>query len=188
MTPVARTVPALRKPSPNPLEPARIRAAELADASGIVSIYNAAVATTTATFDTRPRTVAAQRRLLQDHGPRFPVLVAETAGLLVGWSSLSPWSDRPAYSRTGETSVYVQPAAQGRGVGGLLLDALIARSRELGFHTILARIAEPNPASAGLHRSRGFLPVGTMREVGYKFGHFIDVTLWQLEFGPGAGG
>lgn len=181
MRPTSAAGSSPRIPARSPVSPIDIRSARVADADGIRAIYNAAVATTTATFDTEPRTPMAQRAWLRGHGTRFPVFVATAEGHVVGWSALSPWSDRPAYGQTGETSVYVSPPFQGSGIGGTLLDALIQRSKAGGFHTLLARIAEPNPPSSALHRSRGFRPVGTMQEVGYKFGRFIDVTLWQRQ-------
>lgn len=156
------------------------RPASLDDAAAIAAIYNDAVLHTTATFDTEPRSLEAQRAWLREHEGRYPVLVAEEGGAVVGWASLSEYSSRCAYRETAENSVYVAAGARGRGVGRALMEALIAESRRGGFHTLLARIAEGNPASVKLHEALGFRTIGVMKEVGFKFGRRIDVAMLQL--------
>src|SRR3954454_2525457 len=94
-----------------------IRRAELADAPAIAEIYNEAIATTTATFDTEPKTVEERTQWLQSHDERHPVFVALADGAIVGWASLTRWSDRAAYDDTAETSFYVRSTARGRGIG-----------------------------------------------------------------------
>ncbi|MGI0070627.1 MAG: GNAT family N-acetyltransferase [Thermoplasmata archaeon] len=157
-----------------------IRNAVRADARSIAAIYNDAVATTTATFDTHPRSLPAQRRWLREHRPPFVARVAETAEGLVGWSSLSPWSDRPGYARTAEVSIYVHAAWRGRGIGRRLLRDLRDRAEGRRFHTLLAVVVGENATSLHLHADAGFQEVGVLREVGQKFGRRIDVHLLQL--------
>ena len=157
----------------------RIRRAVPSDVPAINGIYNEAVRTTTATFDLHPRALAQARRWFHQHGPHRPVLVAASAGSIVGWASLSDWSDRPAYAATAEVSVYVASEWRGRGIGRRLLGALLRRGDAVGLHSLLARVAEGNPASLRLHRSAGFRSVGVMREVGVKFGRRLDVHLLQ---------
>lgn len=161
-----------------------IRPATLADLEAITAIYNEAIATTTATFDTEPKTLEEQRTWFEKHGPRHPILVAELAGRVIGWASLTPWSDRCAYSDTAETSSYVKAEYRGRGVGRQLKAALIEEAHRLGFHTLLARIAEGSDASLHINRSMGFVPVGLMKEVGMKFGKRLGVHLLQLILSP----
>ncbi len=156
-----------------------IRRARAGDARAIAAIYNEAVLRTTATFDTEPRSPAAQRQWLEHHGPQHPVFVAVRDGSVVGWASLSPWSDRRAYRRTAEVSVYVAEAFRGRGIGGRLLRRLVSASDSLGFRCLLARIAAGNPASERMHLTQRFRPVGTMHSVGFKFGRWIDVQLLE---------
>ena len=156
-----------------------VRSATLEDAPPIATIYNDAVATTVATFDTEPRSLEAQRAWLQQHRAPFTVLVVEDAGAVVGWASLSPWSDRKAYAGTAEVSVYVAGTHRGRGCGGALMDRLVGASDAAGFHTLIARVAEPNPASRRLHERRGFVSVGVMHEVGWKFDRWVDVRIFQ---------
>jgi L-amino acid N-acyltransferase YncA len=148
----------------------------------MAAIYNQAVKTTTATFDTEARSVEDQLAKLRHRSPHHPVLVAVHSDAVVGWASLSPWSERRAYDGTAEVSIYIAEEWRGRGVGRRLLRELLRRASRAGLHTILARIAEGNPASRGLHASAGFESVGVMREVGFKFGHHVDVEVMQLIF------
>jgi phosphinothricin acetyltransferase len=157
-----------------------LRHAILEDAAAIAEIYNDAILHTTATFDTSPKTAEERRAWLATHDERHPVLVAEIAGQVVGWASLTRWSDRPAYHETAETSCYVAPDCRGRGIGRQLKQHQLALAKQLGFHTLLARVAQGSDASLHLNRSLGFALVGTMREVGKKFGQRLDVHLLQI--------
>jgi len=157
-----------------------VRPALQGDLEAITDIYNEAILTTTATFDTEPRTAADRLEWFRSHGGRFAVLVAEVDGRIAGWASLSRWSDRTAYDDTAETSVYVGSQYRGRGVGGRLYEGLIAAAKQHKFHTLLARVAGESAASLRLHARFGFRNVGTMREVGRKFGRLLDVHLLQL--------
>jgi L-amino acid N-acyltransferase len=147
-------------------------------------IYNEAVRTTTATFDTEPRSLSAQLAWFSEHDARHPVLVAELARSIVGWASLSPWSDRKAYDATAEISVYVGSEWRGRGMGRALVSAILTEATRCNFHSILARVAVGNPVSRALHVSAGFESVGVMHEVGYKFNRFLDVELLELRLKP----
>lgn len=167
-------------------ESPRIRGAERADAEPMREIYNEAVQTTTATFDTEPRSLEEQLAWLDRHDTRHPVLVAEQGPTVVGWASLSPWSERGAYDGTAETSIYVGSRWRGRGVGRALLGELLSAASRSHLHTVLARIAVGNPVSRALHVTSGFRSVGVMHEVGYKFGRFLDVELLECRIGPPA--
>jgi L-amino acid N-acyltransferase YncA len=156
-----------------------IRRAEPADVPDITAIYNEAIATTVATFDTEPKTVDDRMAWLESHGERHPVLVAVVDGKVVGWSSLTPWSERSAYDDTAETSFYVHSAHRGRGVGRALKAAIVEEARRLNFHTIIARVAEGSHESIHLNESAGFVHVGTLKEVGRKFGRLLDVHIYQ---------
>ena len=98
---------------------------------------------------------------------------------ILGFASLSPWRDRPAYRGTVENSVYVARSAQGSGVGRLLLTSILELGAEHGFHVCMARIAGGNEASVRLHASCGFEVMGVEREVGRKFNRWIDITVMQ---------
>jgi len=157
-----------------------VRGAAERDLEAITAIYNEAILTTTATFDTDTKTVDDRLAWFRAHGGRFAVIVAEVDGEIAGWASLSRWSDRPAYDDTAETSVYVSSGFRGRGIGGRLYAALIAGAKQQKFHTLLARVAGESAASLRLHERCGFTAVGTMKEVGRKFGRLLDVHLLQL--------
>ena len=156
-----------------------IRRAALSDAAAIAEIYNEAILTTTATFDTEPKSIEERRRWLETHDHRHPVVVAEFDGTVVGWASLSRWSDRCAYDDTAETSFYVHSRFRGRGMGRNLKEAIIDEARRLGYHTLIARVAEGSAESLHLNESVGFVHVGTLKEVGWKFGRRLDVHILQ---------
>ncbi len=148
----------------------------------ITEIYNQAVLTTTATFDTEPISIDEQRIWFAEHDDRFPVYVALKFGKVIGWASLSKWSGRCAYSSTAEISIYIKEGYRGKGIGTKLINRVLDEGKKAGIHTILARIAEGSEASVRLHQNAGFEYVGVMREVGKKFGKLLDVHLLQLIF------
>ncbi|MGA9405566.1 MAG: N-acetyltransferase family protein [Bacteroidota bacterium] len=156
-----------------------IRQAMPEDIEAITAIYNEAILTTTATFDTEPKTIAERLEWLKTHDKRHPVLVAIIEGRLVGWASLTKWSDRPAYDDTAETSFYVKSEYRGQGIGRMLKEAIIEEARKLHFHTLIARVAEGSQESLHLNESVGFIHVGTMKQVGRKFGKLLDVHILQ---------
>lgn len=157
-----------------------IRRATVDDAEAIRAIYNAEVMGSTVTFDLVPRTVEDQVAWLVQRSGAYAVLVAEDDdGTILGFASLSPFRDRPAYSTTVEDSVYVGRDRRGDGVGGALLGELVATATAHGFHTVIARIAGGHDASIALHQKAGFDIVGTEREVGRKMGRWLDVVVMQ---------
>jgi phosphinothricin acetyltransferase len=156
-----------------------IRIAVPSDVEAITEIYNEAVLNSTATFDTEPKTTEERKQWLMSHDNRHPVLVAVVDGVIAGWSSISRWSDRPAYDDTVETSFYVGAGFRGKGIGRMLKEATISEARRLGYHTLIARIAQDNPVSLHLNESMGFVHVGTLKEVGRKFGKLLDVHILQ---------
>jgi L-amino acid N-acyltransferase YncA len=156
-----------------------IRRAELADVPAITDIYNEAILTTTATFGTEPKSLAERTQWLESHDERHPVLVAVVDGQVVGWASLARWSERRAYDDAAETSLYVHSTYRGRGIGRRLKEAIIEEARRLRFHTLIARVAEGSRESVHLNERAGFVHVGTMKEVGRKFGRLLDVHIMQ---------
>jgi len=157
----------------------KIRSARREDLDAITEIYNEAIIKTVATFDTEPKTYEEQKKWFDDHGSKNPILVAEQNGVIVGWASLSKWSDRCAYLDTAEISLYVKEEYQKKGIGRRLIDAIVIEGEKAGLHTIIARITAGNESSLHLHRSVGFTHIGIMKEVGKKFGKQHDVHLMQ---------
>lgn len=158
----------------------QIRLAKTTDLDAITAIYNEAIETTTATFDTELRSKPEQFRWFEGHSERFPIYVADIAGTIAGWASLSPWSVRGAYRDTAETSFYVKRENRDSGVGRALNIAVIEAAGSLGFHVLIAQIADGADASRHINESLGFRHAGTLREVGRKFGKVLDVHLYQL--------
>ena len=159
----------------------QIRPAVTQDASEMMAIYNPVVLTSTATFDLVPRSLAEQEEWIEDRsGARIVLVAVNEDGRVVGYSALSPYRDRAAYSTTVEDSVYVHEDFQQLGVGKLLLGSLVETARAHGFHAVMARIVASHEASIALHAQCGFEAVGHEREVGRKFGKWLDVTLTEL--------
>jgi phosphinothricin acetyltransferase len=157
-----------------------IRLAVPADAEAIRAIYNLEVAETTVTFDLVARTLDAQREWLVEHSGGHPAIVAvNDAGVLMGFGSLSPYKERPAYFPTVEDSIYVHRGHRGAGVGRLLLAELLRLAQTYGYHSVVARIVGGHDASISLHVAHGFELVGVEREVGRKLGRWLDVVLMQ---------
>jgi phosphinothricin acetyltransferase len=159
-------------------EPVVIRLADR-DAGAIRAIYNHYVTESTALFDLVPRTLEEQVQWIDDHSGGHPAVVAEVGEAVIGFGSLSRFRSRPAYATTVEDSVYLLPDHHGRGVGRRLLDELVHRAEAHGFHAVIARITGGNEASIRLHARCGFEVVGTEREVGRKFGRWLDVVEMQ---------
>lgn len=156
-----------------------IRPATQADLSAINEIYNHYVLHSTCTYQEEPSTAAEREVWFLAHGPQHPITVALLDNLVVGWGSLSPFHPRSAYRRTVENSIYVHHDRQRQGIGtALLLDA-IDRARGLGHHTMIAGIDADQAASVGIHERAGFEQVARLKEVGFKFGKWLDVVYLQ---------
>lgn len=156
-----------------------IRPATIHDLPAITAVYNDAIRKTVATFDTEPKSAEEQKLWFNAHGTHYPIIVAEEDGAIVGWASLSQYSDRCAYSDTAEVSVYVAEPHRGKGIGRKLLKQLIERGRKAALHVLIARIADGNEVSIQLFESQGFPHVGVLKEVGRKFGRLINVYIMQ---------
>lgn len=156
-----------------------IRNATQNDLPAITAIYNDAILHSTATFDTEVKTLDNRLEWLNQHSATYPVVVAESAGKVVGWASLSRWSDRCAYDSTAEISVYLESDFRGKGIGRKLMADVLEKGKAAGLHTVLSRITEGNEVSIYLHKSFGFETVGIMKQVGSKFGQLLDVTMMQ---------
>ena len=159
-----------------------IRPATENDLAAITDIYNEAILNTAATFDTEIKTVESQLIWFRDHDASHPVLVGEIKGNVIGWASLSKWSDRCAYDSTAEVSVYVHKDFRKQGIGKRLLELLTLEGESRGLHTLISRITEGNEQSIYLHERIGFEHVGELKEVGKKFGKYLSVYMMQKVF------
>ena len=165
-----------------------IRPATLADVPAITRIYAQSVSTGTASFELEPPDEAEMARRMQalfDGG--YPYIVAEIGGAIAGYAYAGSYRPRPAYRFSVEDSIYVDPSAQRRGAGRLLLERLIEECERRGFRQMVAVIGDSaQTPSIKLHRALGFRMVGTVENVGYKFGRWLDSVNMQRALGPGA--
>jgi L-amino acid N-acyltransferase YncA len=170
------------------MPPVSIRPARPADIAAITRIYAHAVRHGTASFELEPpqeAEMARRQNALLAGG--FPYLTAENDGEVLGYAYAGPYRARPAYRFTVEDSVYIAPAAQRRGLGRALLQALIVESEARGYRQMIAIIGDSaQDASIALHAALGFQLIGTFQAVGFKFGRWLDTVLMQRPLGRGA--
>ena len=166
---------------------ATLRPSTDADVAAIAAIYAHHVRTGLASFEIVPPTeeeIARRRAEVLKRG--LPFLVAEIAITVVGYAYASPYRARPAYRATLEDSIYTHPDHARKGIGRLLLQALIAGCEAKGYRQMIAIIGDSgNAPSIGLHRAFGFEHAGTLHSVGFKFGRWVDTVLMQRPLGPG---
>lgn len=165
-----------------------IRPARLNDIETITAIYGHAVIHGTASFELEPPTEAQMiERMKSLLDGNFPYIVAESDDAVVGYAYAALYRTRPAYRFSVEDSVYVDPKAQRLGIGRILLDRLIVESEKRGFRQMIAVIGDSNQTpSIELHRASGFEMIGPIKNVGYKFGRWLDTVLMQRALGDGA--
>jgi phosphinothricin acetyltransferase len=169
------------------VDDAQIRAAAAADLPAINAIYNEEILTGVATWDYEPWTLAAREQWFAERDPTEPVLVAEADRSIAGFGYLSWYRTKAGYQYTRENTVYIDPAHQRRGLGARLLEALIEQARARRIRALIAQIETSNEASIVLHERYGFVRLGIERQVGYKFGRWLDAQPMQLllpEGGP----
>ena len=157
-----------------------IRPADLSDAADIAAIYNEYIAGSTATFDTDPVSVTEMQGRIAEISAAFPYLVCETGGKVIAYCYAHVWKEKAAYRTTLESTVYVAPGLQKRGTGEALMRKLIEECRHRGFHSLIACITADNRPSIALHEKLGFRKVSGFKEVGMKFGRWLDVEDYQL--------
>ena len=157
-----------------------IRRAVSGDLPFIAAVMNHYIATSTCTFHLEPRTPADYAAWFRDRTAAHPVTIAELDGAAAGFAYLSPWRPREAYRRSVEGSVYVHPERHRRGIGRALLTDLIERARALDHRTLIGGACTEAEASLALQRALGFRTVGVLKDVGYKFGRWLDVEHTQF--------
>lgn len=158
-----------------------IREAREADLPEVLAIYNQVILTSTAVYAYVPQTMEVRKAWYADKlAAGYPVFVAEEEGQVIGFSTYGPFRVWPAYKYTIENSVYVTEGQRGKGVGKLLIQPLIQSARSRSYHAIIAGIDSLNDSSIRLHTSFGFVKVAHFRQVGYKFGRWLDLTFMEL--------
>jgi L-amino acid N-acyltransferase YncA len=157
-----------------------IRPASPADADAIARIYNHYISNTIVTFEESPLASGEiADRIGKVVSASLPWIVLEQAGQVAGYAYASKWQGRSAYRFSVESTVYLAPAATGQGFGTKLYERLISILAEGQAHVVIGGIALPNAASVALHETLGFEKVAHFKEVGFKFGQWIDVGYWQ---------
>ena len=157
-----------------------IRKVEIADAKAIVDIYNYYVENTAISFETEALTVNEMAERIKDISSKFPYFVYEKDGKILGYCYAHLWKERVAYSQTLETTIYLHPDYCHRGIGKRLMQQLIEQCRAQGFHALIACITGGNEGSIALHRALGFEQRSCFKEVGRKFGAWLDVVDLEL--------
>ncbi len=168
-----------RVPSPD----IRIRRAQAEDAAAIAAIYNQGIRDRVATFETEERTPEERAAWLAARDDRHPVYIAELDGDIAAWGSLNTFNPRPAYRWVADFSIYVDSAQRGHGLGGSMLDHLIAEATRLGFHKLVLAAFPFNEAGMRLYKSRGFRTVGVYHEQGQLDGHWVDTIIMEKMLG-----
>jgi L-amino acid N-acyltransferase YncA len=162
---------------------ASIRTAVAEDGAALARIYNHYIASTIVTFEEAAVSAAdMSARVAEISAAQLPWLVAQSSAGVSGFAYASRWKGRCAYRYSVESTVYLDPGAVGRGLGTALYSRLLARLQELGCHAVIGGIALPNEASVALHEKLGMRKVAHFAEVGFKFGHWVDVGYWQRVF------
>lgn len=158
-----------------------LRPATETDLPALLEIYNDIILHTTAVYDYEPHTLDMRKAWYKAKvDGNYPVFVAEEDGRPVGFSSFGPFRAWAAYQFTVENSIYVAADQRGKGIGRALLEPLIEAARERGLHALIASIDATNAVSLKLHASFGFEEVARFREVGYKFGRWLDLVFMEL--------
>ncbi|HEY4244476.1 MAG TPA: GNAT family N-acetyltransferase [Kofleriaceae bacterium] len=160
-----------------------VRLAATSDFEAVAAIVNHYIATTAINFRTEPQTAGEWRAEWEPQRARFPWLVAEAGGEVIGVAYAAPWKTRAAYDWSAEVTVYVRHGHARRGVGGALYRELLGRLDAQGYRTQIAVIALPNEPSVAAHEALGFRPAGRLEAVGYKHGAWHDVGFWQRRTG-----
>jgi len=157
-----------------------IRQVRQEDAEDIALIYNYFVVNTAITFETEEVSVGEMQGRIAEISLHYPFLVNEEGGRITGYCYVSKWKKKEAYRSTVESTIYIKPEARGKGLGQELMTVLIAELRKTNIHAVIACITIPNPESVRLHEKLGFRKVSDFKEVGYKFGRWLDVGDWEL--------
>ncbi len=160
----------------------KIRKAERKDLSALLDIYNYEVEKGVATFDLNPKGMEEWEAWFACHNvANHPLLVLEECGAVMGYASLSPYREKEAYAATVELSIYISPQHRGKGAAQALMEEILKLAREdETIHTVVSVITSGNAASIRLHEKFGFAFSGTIREVGWKMGRYLDIDNFYL--------
>jgi len=157
-----------------------IRSVEPKDAREVCDIYNFYINNTEITFEEQPVSVDEMEKRIRDVTAKYPWLVIEEGGEILGYAYSSKYRERSAYRYTAELTIYMKNGEEGKGLGAELMEHVIEETRGRGIHTLISAIAIPNERSVSIHEKFGFEKAGHLKDVGFKFDHWIDVGYWEL--------
>lgn len=157
-----------------------IRSVHIEDAQALLDIYNYYVLHTTVTFDIEPLALETFQTKIEHIITSYPFIVFESEGEILGFAYGSRFRPKPAYDYVVESTVYVKHGHHGKQIGSKLYAELLKQLKQTKLHTVLGVLTVPNDASIKLHERFGFKQVATLDEVGFKFGQWQDVGIWQL--------
>jgi L-amino acid N-acyltransferase YncA len=160
-----------------------VRKVKIEDSRQVCDIYNFYILNTTVTFEEIALTETEMRERIEKISSKYPFLVWEENGQVIGYAYATEWKVRAAYRNSVEVTIYLKNGNSGKGIGKQLYDELfrqIKQNKDLNIHAIIGGIALPNEASVALHEKFGFQKVAHFKEVGYKFQQWVDVAYWEL--------
>ncbi len=157
-----------------------VRSATIEDVTQITDIYNYYILNSTVTFEKTPISSVVMKERIESTQVKYPWLVLEADDIIQGYAYATDWKPRGAYRHSVESTVYLKNGQSRKGYGSMLYDELLKKLDQLSVHTIIGGIAQPNEGSVALHEKFGFKKVAHFKEVGYKFGQWVDVAYWQL--------
>lgn len=158
-----------------------VREVKITDAEDISLIYNYYIENTVITFEETKISIDEMAKRIKEYTASYPWLVYEEDNKVIGYAYVSAWKARASYRYSGETTVYVQENRHSKGIGTALYTQLLKDIEKYGLHTLIAGITLPNEKSVKLHEKAGFTKAAHFREVGNKFGTWLDVGYWQIQ-------
>jgi len=157
-----------------------VRKVTLGDAKAIAGIYNYYVQNTIITFEEEPVSTETMGSRIETISAKYPYLVLEHEGIVIGYAYITEWKTRSAYRFSAEDTIYLDTGAIGKGAGTILFTALLDEVKKTNLHSIVGGISLPNPKSIALHEKFGFKKIGQFEEIGFKFRKWIDVGYWEM--------
>ena len=159
-----------------------VREVRLTDAEDITLIYNYYIENTVITFEEEKVSVDEITKRIKEYTALYPWFVFEEDKKVIGYCYACPWKSRSAYRYSAETAIYVQENRHSKGIGTELYTHLLHELKKRGIHTLVAGITLPNEKSEKLHEKSGFTKAAHFKEIGNKFGAWLDVGYWELQF------
>ncbi|MDR2807872.1 MAG: GNAT family N-acetyltransferase [Spirochaetaceae bacterium] len=157
-----------------------IRPVTITDAASLCSLYNYYIEQTVITFEQEPVSLQTMEERIRNITARYPWLVWEDGGEIIGYAYVNKWRERFAYRFSVENSIYLRHGFEGQGMGSRLLAALLDKLHKSDLHAVVSAITLPNERSIALHEKFGFKAIARFNEIGFKMDRWLDVGYWEL--------